>query len=105
MKTTSAVTKYEVECCVEIYSDDNARRFIGITEEQYDLINKIWLETDAKCIKIGDRTIAVSAIKEVSKNTTSHPAPTMIVMTDEQRAKNLKSLEELRQQLKVKNII
>ena len=99
------VMKYEVDCWVELYSDDPQDKFIKVDEEQYNLINKIWLTTNAKCIKIGDRTIATSAIKEVRKKTTDRPQPAENTISEEQREKNLKSLEELREQLKVKEII
>lgn len=40
---------------------------IVIDKEQYDNIEKILIDTNAKFIKIGEKIIAVSSIREVGK--------------------------------------
>lgn len=51
---------------IEIYG--NQPKFIKVTQEQRDKINKVLLESEAKFIQIGEKTINVSAIKEMGKS-------------------------------------
>ncbi len=106
----SAVTKYEEKHFLEFYpkNDEDNDFILDLTEEQYQLVNQILIETNAKFIQIGDITFNTSAIRRVYKKpikSIGGGVPQVEILSEEQRRKNLEALEKLKSQLRVKGII
>ena len=57
----------EKNCYIEVYSNGDPR-FIRITSGQKEKLAEVLLKTDAKFVKIGEKLINVSAIKEIDFN-------------------------------------
>jgi hypothetical protein len=102
----NGVIKFEEECYVELFQNgEDKENFYKITEEQFELVNKILQETSAKFIQIGNTTFNVNSIRTVYKKPVQReiPANSTIIepeITPEQRKKNLEALDKLREQLK-----
>lgn len=104
------VIEYREYGIVELFpkNNDDTDYQIRVTDKQLELVNKILIDTSARFVEINGEAINLNAIrrtlKEVDK---SQPVDKYadIKISDEQREKNKKALDELKSQLTNKKII
>ena len=99
---TNAVIEYKENYFLRTFDKES----LQITKEQFESLEKILLDTNAKFVKIGEHIINTSAIKEVYKEVEkSHKFIPLPEITEEQLQKNLKKLAEVKKDLEIKEII
>lgn len=84
---------------------DKEDETIKISQDQYEGLEKVLLDSNMKFVKIGDRIIATSSIKEVEKVVQKTTTPILPELSEEEREKSKEALSKMRSDLLANKII